>query len=191
MTGASPIAGILLAAGLSSRAGPRNKLLAPMGGMPMIRCSAENLLASRAAPVIIVTGHQRQAVEQALAGLDAALIHNPDYAEGMASSLSSGLSAVPESAAGALIGLGDMPDVLPATMAALIDAFDPDAERQICRPAYQGRYGNPVLFSRGFFAAMAAIDGDRGAKDIVNSHEDWVVDVPVTDPGILVDYDNP
>ncbi|MEK9724533.1 MAG: NTP transferase domain-containing protein, partial [Rhodospirillaceae bacterium] len=102
------IAGIVLAAGLSTRAAPLNKLLVDFQGAPMVRRTAEALLASQAGPVVCVTGHMRDAVAGALAGLDVGLVHNPDYAAGMAGSLAAGIAALPEDAAGALVALGDM-----------------------------------------------------------------------------------
>ena len=85
------IAAILLAAGLSTRANPRNKLLVTTPGddaaQPMVRRSAEILLTSRVRSVIVVTGHEAADVEAALDGLDVTFVHNPDYADGMASSL--------------------------------------------------------------------------------------------------------
>ncbi len=77
------VAAIVLAAGRSTRMGGPNKLLAEIGGRPLVRIAAEEALASRARPVIVVTGHQRERVETALAGLDVTCVHNPDFAAGL------------------------------------------------------------------------------------------------------------
>ena len=89
------IAAIVLAAGRSTRMGGPNKLLAEIGGKPLVRIAAEQALASRARPVIVVTGHQRDKVEAALAGLDVRFVHNPNFAEGLSTSVKAGLAALP------------------------------------------------------------------------------------------------
>ncbi|CAN0250590.1 unnamed protein product, partial [Phaeothamnion confervicola] len=88
------IACIVLAAGRSSRMGPRNKLLEDLDGRIIVRATVESALASRARPIIVVTGHQYEAVGEALAGLDVRIIRNRDFATGMASSLKAGLAAL-------------------------------------------------------------------------------------------------
>ena len=105
------IAAVILAAGRSTRMGGPNKLLAEIGGKPLVRIAAEEALASRARPVIVVTGHQRDKVEAALEGLDVQRVHNPDFAEGLSTSLKAGLAAVPDDVDGAIVCLGDMPQV--------------------------------------------------------------------------------
>src|SRR5262245_23970931 len=111
------IAGLVLAAGRSTRMGGPNKLLEEINGKPLVRIAAEHALASRAKPVIVVTGHQKERVEQALAGLPVKFVHNPDFADGLSTSLKAGIAAVPADSDGALVALGDMPQV----SAALID----------------------------------------------------------------------
>src|SRR6185295_7826809 len=96
-------------AGRSSRMGGPNKLLADIAGKPLVRIAVDQALAARARPVIVVTGHQRERVEAALAGLPVKLVHNPDFAEGLGTSLKTGIAAVPEDADGAIVCLGDMP----------------------------------------------------------------------------------
>jgi len=88
------VAAVVLAAGRSTRMGAINKLIAEIGGKPLVRIAAEHALASRAKPVIVVTGHEREKVEGALAGLPVRFVHNPDYAEGLGTSLKAGIAAV-------------------------------------------------------------------------------------------------
>ena len=90
------IAAVVLAAGRSTRMGAINKLIAEIGGKPLVRIAAEQALASRAKPVIVVTGHERERVELALAGLPVRFVHNPDYADGLGTSLKAGIAAVPQ-----------------------------------------------------------------------------------------------
>ena len=189
------IAAVLLTAGLSTRASPRNKLLVAIPGddpaRPMVRRSAEILLNSRARSVTVVTGHEADNVKAALDGLDVTFIHNPDYAVGMASSLAVGIKALPDSVSGALIALGDMPKVETATVDTLINAFDDNIGGSICLPVQDGRRGNPVLFSRVHFPALSVLTGDRGGKALIQANPDAVNEVAVADPGIHLDFDNP
>ena len=105
------VAAVVLAAGRSTRMGAINKMLAEIGGKPLVRIAVEQAIASRAKPVIVVTGHQHEKVEAALKDLPVRLVRNPDYAEGLGTSLKTGIAAVPENADGAIVCLGDMPQV--------------------------------------------------------------------------------
>ncbi len=138
--------------------GGPNKLLAEIGGRPLVRIAAEQALASRARPVIVVTGHQRERVEAALAGLDVRFVHNPDYADGSRTSLKAGIAAVPADADGAIVCLGDMPQVDAALIDRLIAAFDPEKGALVVVPSIDGKRGNPVVWSRRFFPEL---DGRR------------------------------
>src|SRR5882757_1660173 len=105
--GAHSIAAVVLAAGRSTRMGGPNKLIAEIGGKPLVRIAAEQALGSRAKPVIVVTGHQRERVAAALAGLPVRLVHNPDFADGLATSVKVGIAALPAEVDGAIVCLGD------------------------------------------------------------------------------------
>ena len=102
-----------------------------------------------------------------------------------------GLAALPEEVDGALICLGDMPRVTSADIDAVLNAFNLDEGRGICVPTFAGKRGNPVLFARRFFAEMAAVEGDAGAKHIIGEQSAWVVEVPMEQPGVLTDIDSP
>jgi molybdenum cofactor cytidylyltransferase len=184
------VAAIVLAAGRSTRMGPRNKLLADIGGKPMVRRVVETALASTARPVLAVTGHQADAVAAALAGCDATCVPNPDYATGLASSLKAGIRAVPEECDGALILLGDMPRIAPGHIETLIAAFAaaPDA---IVVPAHEGRQGNPVIWPRHTFAELLQLEGDAGARRLIAAHRAQVRDVALATDGIFADVDTP
>lgn len=187
---APKIAGILLAAGKSTRMGA-NKLLTPVDGKAMVRHSAEALLASSAAPVLVVTGHERERVETALNGLDVRFIDNPAYATGLASSLKAGIAALPKDVDGAVVALGDMPLVAGRHVNRLIAAFSPAERRTIIVPVHAGERGNPVLWGREYFAEMLTLDGDRGAKSLMESHEDHVTEIAMRSDAVLADFDTP
>jgi molybdenum cofactor cytidylyltransferase len=188
---ATRIGAVVLAAGRSSRMGTANKLLADVGGVPMVRRAVDAALASAARPVIVVTGNEQGKVQAALRGCKATFVHNPAFAEGMSTSLKAGLAALPGTIAGALICLGDMPLVTPAVLDRLIAAFDPDEGRAICVPTWNGKRGNPVLWARRFFPEMAELAGDVGAKHLIGEHADLVADVAMPDDAVLTDIDTP
>lgn len=166
------IAAIILAAGSARRfresggEGP-SKLVADLGGEALVRRVVRAALASAARPVVVVTGHAAAAVAATLAGLPANVVENPDYAQGMASSLRRGLAAVPASAQGAIVLLGDMPGVDGASIDALIDAFAARPGALAVIPVFAGRRGNPALLSRALFPALAKLNGDEGARHIL------------------------
>lgn len=185
------IAAVVLAAGRSTRMGGPNKLLAEIAGRPLLRIVVEEALASRAKPVIVVVGHERAEIEKALAGLSVQLVHNPDFAQGLGSSLKAGIAAVPAEADGAIVCLGDMPQVDASLIDRLIAAFDPDRGALIVMPTVEGRRGNPVLWSRRFFSDLMAIEGDVGARHFIGRYSEAVVEVPLEDKAALVDVDTP
>ncbi len=195
---ASPIAprrprqvcAVVLAAGRSRRMAPLNKLLVTdQRGVPMIARVVDNVLASRARPVIVVTGHERERVEEALAGRAVRFAHAEDYAEGLSASLKAGLRAVPPEAEGVLVCLGDMPLVAGPMLDRLIGQFDPEEGRAVVQPTYRGKQGNPMLWSREFLPEMLAISGDVGARHLAAKHADRVVEVEMADDAVLRDFD--
>ena len=185
------IAALILAAGRSSRMGPRNKLLEDVGGKPMARQVAETALASRTRPVLAVTGHQQAEVSEALARLDVALTHNPRFAEGIGTSIAAGVAALPEGLDGVMILLGDMPGVTAAQIDKLISAYAPKEGRAICVAAYEGKRGNPVLLGAEFFGALKALEGDTGARPFIARHPDVTVEVDLGSAAVLMDADTP
>jgi molybdenum cofactor cytidylyltransferase len=191
MSGRADIACIVLAAGRSTRMGAANKLLAELGGKPMVRIVVETALASAARPMLVVTGHQAAEVRAALTGLNVTLCANPDYAMGLSSSLKAGIRAVPAGCAAALVLLGDMPHITPAHLDALIAAFAPGAGADIVVPTYQGQRGNPVLWSADFFAEIGQLDGDTGARRLLLQHADHVREVDLGTDAVFMDVDTP
>jgi molybdenum cofactor cytidylyltransferase len=185
------IAAIVLAAGRSTRMGAINKLIAEIGGKPLVRIAAEQALASHAAPVIVVTGHEREKVEAALAGLPVSFAHNAGYAEGLGSSLRAGIAAVPKEADGVIVCLGDMPQVDAQLIDKLLAAFDPEKGALVVVPSIGGRRGNPVVWARRFFADLMTVQGDIGARHLISSYPEAVVEVPVAGDAALTDVDTP
>ena len=185
------VAAIILAAGRSTRMGGPNKLLADLGGKPLVRTVTEQALASKAQSVIVVTGHQAEQVEKALHGLKVKFVRNPDFAEGLASSVKAGIAAVADNADGAVICLGDMPLISSNLIDRLIEAFAPDRGHLIAVPVSDNKRGNPVLWSRRFFNELMTLNGDIGARHLIARHSEAVAEVPVEGFGAFLDIDTP
>jgi molybdenum cofactor cytidylyltransferase len=185
------IAAIVLAAGKSSRMAPANKLFVQIDGRSLIEHAVAAAIGSQAATTVVVLGNEADRVRAILAGRAATLVDNPDYASGLASSLRAGLAAVPADCEGAVVLLADMPGVTSAHVDRLIAAFSPLEGRAICVAARNGKRGNPVLWAQRFFAEMAALEGDQGARGLVRRHEESVCEVDMPDDGVLTDLDTP
>jgi molybdenum cofactor cytidylyltransferase len=184
-------AAVILAAGRSTRMGGSNKLLAEITGKPLARIAAEAALKSRARPIIVVTGHQRQTIEDALSELPVTFVYNPDFAEGLSTSLRAGLAALPADIDGAVVLLADMPQVDNVLIDKLISAYSPDRGGLIAVPVMTGKRGNPVLWSRRFFPELMALDGDVGARHLIGKYSEAVVEVPMAGTAALTDVDTP
>jgi molybdenum cofactor cytidylyltransferase len=185
------IGAVLLAAGRSSRMGGPNKLLSDIDGVPMVARVAQRLLASRARPIVAVLGNQAEEVDAALAKLPVERVRNPEFAEGLSTSLKRGIVALPADLDGALICLGDMPLISGRHIERLIAAFNPLEGRAIVVPTRRGKRGNPVLWSKRFFPEMAELAGDVGAKHLIGEHAELVAEVEMDDDAIFVDIDTP
>jgi molybdenum cofactor cytidylyltransferase len=185
------IGAVLLAAGRSTRMGGTNKLLSEIEGLPMVVRIAQRLLASRARPIIAVLGNQAGAVDAALSKLPIERVRNPDFADGLSTSLKRGVVALPADLDGAVVCLGDMPLISGRHIDRLIAAFNPLEGRAIIVPTRRGKRGNPVLWSKRFFPEMAALAGDVGAKHLIGEHAELVAEVEMDDDAILVDIDTP
>ena len=184
------VAALVLAAGRSRRMAPLNKLLvADDKGVPMVARVVDNVLASHARPVVVVTGYEHERVEAALSGKPVIFVHAPDYAEGLSASLKAGLSAVPAEAEGVVICLGDMPLVAGPMIDRMIATFDPEEGRAIVQPTFRGKQGNPMLWAREFLPEMMTITGDVGARHLAGKHADRVAEVEMADDAVLRDFD--
>ncbi|MEI9982048.1 MAG: molybdopterin-binding/glycosyltransferase family 2 protein [Aliidongia sp.] len=184
------IAAIVLAAGQSSRMG-RNKLLIELDGTALVERAVDAALASQAAPVIVVLGHQGAQVAARLAGRPIVTVENPDYAQGLSTSLKRGLAAVPAEAEGAVICLADMPGIDRQLIDRLVAGFNPVEGREILLPMRNGKRGNPVLWSRRFFPELQSITGDTGAKHVIGAYPEYVAEIEAPDDGVLIDLDTP
>lgn len=184
------VAALVLAAGRSLRMGERNKLLCPVDGVPLVLRAVNAACASRACQVMVVTGYESERIEAALEGRPVSFTHNPDYASGMASSLRRGLRALRSDVDAVIVLLADMPGINAEAIDQMIDAADPE-QPSVLVPEYKGRRGNPVLWPRRYFAEMAALSGDTGARGLLEQYAEEVRSVPFETPTVLIDVDTP
>jgi molybdenum cofactor cytidylyltransferase len=184
------VAAIVLAAGKSTRMAPHNKLLVEdRAGKKMVARVVDNILSSRARPVLVVTGHRADEVRAALGARPVRFVDAADYETGLAASLKAGIAALPAEAAAAIICLGDMPLVTGRMIDRLIDSFDPDEGRLIVAPTHEGQIGNPILWDRSFFPEMLGLEGDSGARKLLRRHAEQVAEIAMDDDAVLRDFD--
>lgn len=188
------IPAVVLAAGLSTRMGGRPKaLLSLPGGQTFIARIVDTFLAAGVAEIVVVVGHEAQAVQQALTAIDPAVrtIVNPGYRSGQFSSVLAGLNAVdrPEVRA-MLMTLVDVPLVSPATVKAVLERFETTGA-PVVRPVRSDRHGHPVLIGRPLFSLLRSANEAQGAKPVVRAHVSSAGDVEVDDENAFSDVDTP
>ncbi|SEW29859.1 nucleotidyltransferase family protein [Natrinema salifodinae] len=184
------IHGVVLAAGTSSRYGRSNKLLELIDGDPLVCHAVASFVESRLANVTVVLGHDRERVRAALREYDVAFRYNRSYKQGQSASVREGIEAAREASADAVIfGLGDMPNVSPTTVDALVESYE-RGDGSALAAGYDGSRGNPVLFDSQHFDALGSVTGDIGGRDILRNAPDAAI-VDTADPGVLRDIDRP
>ncbi len=177
------VGAILLAAGSARRMG-EDKLLADLGGRPLIQFAIDLIAASGlAGPIVAV--RPGSPIISSLSGR-AQFVEVVDHAEGMGHSLSTAIRAAPPSWTAAIICLADMPFIKPTTLAALAREAASDA---IVRPSFEGKIGNPVLWGRDHFEKLGTLTGDQGGRALFELHP--VTQLECRDPGIIIDIDTP
>jgi molybdenum cofactor cytidylyltransferase len=182
------VSAIVLAAGTSTRMGS-NKMLADFRGQPMVRATVSAIAASSVDQIVVVTGHQHEMVRAAVRGLRARAVLNPHFASGLATSLRCGIEAVAEDCDAALICLGDMPLVEAGVIDRLIAAFNATEHRTIVVPKQHGQLGNPVLWGAEHFVRLMALEGDRGARSLIETLKQDAVEIEAGSDAVLRDAD--
>ncbi|GLI39357.1 molybdenum cofactor cytidylyltransferase [Geobacter hydrogenophilus] len=181
------VAGIVLAAGRSTRMG-RPKQILPFRGRTVLECVVDNALTSGLHRVVVVLGHEAEAVMPLLGHRRVTTVVNPVYREGQSSSLKAGLGALTAETDAALFLLGDQPLVTPDTINLVIAAFA-DSPSPIVIPTFEGHRGNPVLFGRETFPRIEALSGDHGARGLFREYGDDIRSIDVQTPAIHFDLD--
>jgi len=180
------ISAILLAAGQSKRMNGENKLIKEIQGIPLIKLSVKNILASSIDELIIVLGHQKEIVEKLIDKHEKIkFVFNKDFESGMASSIKTGLDNLSEKIEAFFICLGDMPMINQDVYNQLIRSRN---NKEIIVPTYKGQQGNPILFSKSMKSIIISIEGDIGAKKILEQNKDKILKVKIDDINITKDF---
>jgi molybdenum cofactor cytidylyltransferase len=183
------VSALLLAAGESRRMGEFKQLLA-FGGKTFVECCVDNLLASRAGEVVVVTGHREEEVRRALAGRPVRFVQNPDYRSGMSSSIKRGVQAIADDRRACLIALVDQPQIGTDIVNHVIGAYEKSGPL-IVIPTYRGRNGHPVLLDLKLKDEILAMDSEQGLRQVVHAHAPDTVRVEVHTDAVLLDFDFP
>lgn len=186
------ITAILLAAGASRRMGPANKLMLSYKGKSMLLHALDTLMESRIENIVVVKGHQPEAVTSIIEDRSIQSVYNPEWEKGMTGSIQVGIRASSSESRGYLICQGDMPDILVSTFNKLNDEFlAHNDDHQILLPAFKKKRGNPVLFGGIFRPEILDHSEPEGCRSLVKKYHSRVSIVDVDDPGILKDIDTP
>ncbi len=183
-----PVAGVLLAAGLSSRMG-KNKLLVQLEGESVLRRAVGTAREAGLRPLLVVLGHERERAQAELEGLGCEIVVNPDYARGMNTSLRAGIAAVPPEADAAVVMLADMPFVSAAMIRELVARWRA-AQAPLAISLYDGVIAPPTVYGRALFPEIDALDGDGCGKRVIQRHRGAAVEVAWPAPA-LADLDLP
>jgi len=183
------ISAVLLAAGKSERMGKFKQLL-PIGGKTFVETCVDNLLASRADEVIVVTGYNQAAVSEALAGRRVRIVNNPDFESGMASSIKRGVDEVAATARAFMIALADQPLIEPDVLNQIISQYE-DSASLILIPTYLGRRGHPILLDSSLKGEVRSMDPHVGLRQITHKYERQTRYLEVSSSSVLMDFDLP
>ncbi len=184
------VGAIILAAGAASRMKGHHKLLAEFDGVPLVRRSVQMVLISGFDHQVIVTGHREKDILAALSQIAIKTVHNEAFATGMASSLRVGLAALADRVDGVMVVLADMPGLAPAHLSAMIAAFKTSGGKAIIRAVVDGKRGNPVILPRATFGAIERLQGDIGARPIIEKSGLEIIDIDIGEAA-HIDVDTP
>tara|TARA_B100000029_G_scaffold381112_1_gene376224 strand:- start:185 stop:754 length:570 start_codon:yes stop_codon:yes gene_type:complete len=183
------ISAILLAAGESKRMNGENKLTKKINGKPLIKHSVKNVIESSVEELIIVIGHKSNDIKNLISkNGKIKFILNKNYKSGMSSSIKVGLNNLSEKTQSFFICLADMPMVSKEIYNQLIKF---SKNKEIIVPNYKKQQGNPVLFSISMKDEIMSIEGDNGAKKILDKNKDKILNLEINDEGILKNYNRP
>ncbi len=182
------VAGVLLAAGTSSRMG-RNKLFLRLGGTSVLRRAVATAREAGLDPVLVVLGHESDRALAELEGLSCTPVLNQEYASGMNTSVRAGISAVPADATGAVLMLADMPFVTAGMLRSLVDRYRA-GEQPLVVSTYGEVLAPPIFYGRRLFGELRALDGDGCGKQVVKAHRAEAIEVEWP-PSALTDLDVP
>lgn len=183
------ICSIVLAAGMSRRMGVQ-KLLLPFGGHTVISRIVDELAGSAIDEICVVVGHDASKVTSELSGRDVSIAANPDYEDGMLSSVRCGIRALSERCESVLVALGDQPSITSQLVDEMAGAFA-ECDKGILVPAYEGKRGHPLLFARSYCDEVLKCFDNVGLRGLLQAHPDDVFELNVSSTAVLSDMDYP
>jgi len=188
---AEKVSAVVLAAGLSSRMGEKNKLHLPINGEALVRHSIQQFRGAGIKDVVVVLGHEHEKTAELIKDLDVTLVINTDYASGQMTSVHRGLGAAKEETLGCFIALGDQPAVTQDSLTRLVNGLESRGKKEVIVPYFEGKRGNPILLSAK--ARTDILDGKKnfGCRKFIENNPDLVQRVEVTDAGVITDLDTP
>lgn len=179
---------MILAAGESKRMG-KPKLLLPVGEKTMIETVIDRVIQSRAEKILVVLGSNREKIEKKIGNLSLEIAVNPDFKEGMLSSVQHGFHALPEDTQAVLIFLGDQPSIPTDVIDRVIDAFR-ETGKGIVLPVYKGERGHPVLIDMKYRHDVKNLNPEVGLRELVYGRPEDILEVKVDNAGILRDIND-
>ncbi len=186
------ISAVILAAGESRRMGQQNKLLLPVGGEALLVKLVTSVCASDVGQVLVVIGHEAEKIRRELNELPLNFVYNPNFSEGMTTSIKYGVNEVSHECDGLLICLGDMPFINTAEINKLIHAYDKNrikGKDLIVVPVFKRQHGNPVLFSIEFRNDILEHQKESGCKEVIMKNSDSVMEIEMDNENMLLDVD--
>jgi molybdenum cofactor cytidylyltransferase len=185
------LSAVALAAGLSTRMG-KNKLLLDFKTKPLITHAVDTLLASEVDEVVVVLGHEADKVRDKLQGRQVRLVQNPDYCEGLSTSVRVGVRAVSPQAEGIMIYLADQPLLESADLNYIVRAFTyaKTVNKRIVVPVFNGQRGNPVILDSSYKEAILGVVGDIGCRGVIKRYPDEVFVIEMENDHVVRDVDN-
>ena len=192
------ISAILLAAGSSSRMKGENKLIKKIKGKPLIQHAINNLLGSAVDEIVIILGYENKIIENIIKkNRKIKIVYNKDYKNGISTSIKVGIKNISSKSDSFFICLADMPNVNQNIYNKLIKAkfkynkkVGRDLKKDIIIPTFEGKNGNPVLFSKQMKSKMLKIKGDYGAKELIKLNKNKSINIPIKNNSIILDFDN-
>ena len=189
------VAGLVIAAGASTRMGPEtNKLLEEIAGRALVCWPVDALLEAGAMPVVVVTGGDDAGIRDVLPDRALRFVHHEGWSQGMGSSLARGareLSTLGSDCDGVLVSVGDLPGLRVEHVVPLLQAFETAPPGSICAPVCEGRRGHPVLFDRAYLPELEALSGEAGARVVIEGHPSALIEIDVASEAIFRDVDTP
>jgi molybdenum cofactor cytidylyltransferase len=181
------LSAILLAAGESKRMG-KPKQLMPFGESTLLEQAIDNLMNSAVDEIIVVLGHKAEGMIKTIAAKPVKMVVNPNYRDGMSTSIMAGLSLVDSQAQAVMLALGDQPSVDSQTINRLIEEFYRH-DKGIAIPTYRGMRGHPIIFAIKYKPKLLGLKGDIGGREIIKQHPDDVLEVAIDSASVVSDID--